>query len=144
MIQENGKVVDVNSQGVWVETVKQSACASCAAKNGCGQKLLASVGQGKRFIFRVNNPDNLSVITDDDVLIGIEEGAFLKATVFMYLIPLIGLFAGAVISDALGFSEGWMILISFSSLLVGFLLVRFGSYSLFRSYKYQPTLMKVI
>ncbi|MDO6514131.1 MULTISPECIES: SoxR reducing system RseC family protein [unclassified Neptuniibacter] len=144
MIQENGKVVDVNSQGVWVETVKQSACASCAAKNGCGQKLLASVGQGKRFIFRVNNPDNLSVITDDDVLIGIEEGAFLKATVFMYLMPLIGLFAGAVIADALGFSEGWMILISFSSLLVGFLLVRFGSYSLFRSCKYQPTLMKVI
>lgn len=143
MIEEVGKVVEVNSQGVWVETVKQSACSSCAARSGCGQKLLASVGQGKRFIFRVNNPNNLSVITDDDVLIGIEEGAFLKATVFMYLIPLLALFLGAFITDMLGFAEGAVIIVSFVSLIVGFLFVRYGSSSLFRSYKYQPTLMRV-
>ena len=144
MIKENGKVVDVDSQGVWVETVKQSACGSCAARNGCGQKLLASVGQGKRFVFKVNNPDNLSVLADDEVLIGIEEGSFLKATLFMYLTPLFALFMGAVVADMLGASEGGMILWSFASLVVGFLFVRFGSYSLFRSCKYQPTLMKVI
>lgn len=144
MIKENGKVVDVDSQGVWVETVKQSACGSCAARNGCGQKLLASVGQGKRFVFKVNNPDNLSVLADDEVLIGIEEGSFLKATLFMYLTPLLALFMGAVVADMLGASEGVMILWSFASLVVGFLFVRFGSYSLFRSCKYQPTLMKVI
>jgi sigma-E factor negative regulatory protein RseC len=143
MIEETGKVVEINAQGVWVETVKQSACSSCAARSGCGQKLLASVGQGKRFIFKVNNPSNFKVLADDDVLIGIEEGAFLKATLFMYLTPLLALFLGAFIADFVGMSEGIVISISFVSLFVGFLFVRYGSHSLFHSCKYQPTLMKV-
>lgn len=144
MIQEAGKVVDIDSQGVWVETVRQSACSSCAARNGCGQKLLASVGQGKRFIFKVNNPDNLSVSADDNVLIGIEEGSFLKATLFMYAAPLLMLFVGALLAEILGLSEGYMIFVSFAFLILGFVFVRFGSHSLFSSCKYQPTLMKVI
>jgi sigma-E factor negative regulatory protein RseC len=144
MIEESGKVVNVDSQGVWVETVRQSACSSCAARNGCGQKLLASVGQGKRFVFKVNNPNNLVVTEDDDVLIGIEEGSFIKATIFMYLIPLLALFVGALLAESAQLSEGYVILISFFSLILGFVFVRYGSTSFFRSCKYQPTLMRVI
>jgi sigma-E factor negative regulatory protein RseC len=105
---------------------------------------LASVGQGKRFIFKVNNPDNLSVCADDNVLIGIEEGSFLKATLFMYAAPLLMLFVGALLAEILGLSEGYMIFVSFAFLILGFVFVRFGSHSLFGSCKYQPTLMKVI
>lgn len=143
MIEENGTVVEISNGEVWVETVKRSACASCAARNGCGQKLLASAGEGKRFIFKVNNPNNLAVNAEDTVLIGIEEGAFLKATLFMYLIPLLALFVGAIGADALGLSEGYIILSSLSFLAIGLIFIRFGSRSLFRSYKYQPTLVKV-
>ncbi|WP_286237120.1 SoxR reducing system RseC family protein [Neptuniibacter halophilus] len=144
MIQENGKVVQVDAHGIWVETQRQSACASCAARNGCGQKLLASVGEGKRFIFRVNNPEQLQVRTDDQVMVGIEEGAFMKATLFIYLVPLLALFIGAVVADALFGNELAIIAMAFAFLLTGFLLVRYGSATLFRSCRYQPVLMKVV
>lgn len=144
MIEESGKVVEVNEQGVWVETMRQSACASCAARNGCGQKLLVQAGQEKRFIFRVNNPTSLDVKADDSVLLGIEEGAFIKATVFMYLLPLLALFLGAVIGDFVWGDELVVIASAFISLIAGFVFVRFSSSAFFSSCQYQPTLIKVI
>ncbi|WP_415896829.1 SoxR reducing system RseC family protein [Neptuniibacter sp. QD72_48] len=144
MIEESGKVVEVDEHGVWVETMRQSACASCAARNGCGQKLLVQAGQEKRFIFLVNNPTSLKVQADDQVLLGIEEGAFIKATVFMYLLPLIALFLGAVIGDFIWGDELLVIASAFFSLVAGFMFVRFSSSTFFRSCQYQPTLIKVI
>ena len=142
MIEEQGIVVDVNEEEIWVETLKQSACSSCAARNGCGQKLLASAGSGKRFIFKVTNPNHLEVRKEDKVIVGIEEGAFMKATVFMYLLPLIALFIGAVLAQTLGASESMVILSAFLGLIASLLVIRFGGKSLFTSKQYQPTLLK--
>lgn len=143
MIEENGTVVDINPEGIWVETIKQSACSSCAAKNGCGQKLLASAGAGKRFIFKVSNPENLQVRTNDKVVVGVPESAFIKATLFMYLVPLMMLFLGAFVAEMLGLPESAVIVAAFSALAVGLLLVRFGSHALLGSSQYQPALVKV-
>lgn len=144
MIEEFGKVVKVDSQGAWVETMRQSACASCAARNGCGQKLLVQAGQEKRFIFLVKIPDAVYVKPDDNVLLGIAEGAFLKATIFMYLLPLLGLFLGAVLGDILWGNELATIATAFMAMVAGFAFVRFGSVSFFSSCQYQPTLIKVV
>jgi len=143
MIEETGTVVDVNDEGVWVETIKSSACGSCAARNGCGQKLLASVGDGKRMVVNVVNPNNLQVNIQDQVLIGIEEGAFLKATLFVYLVPLVALFIGAYVAEYFSFSEGYIILSALLSLTISLIVVKYCSRTLFRSCKYQPVLVKV-
>ncbi|WP_299180519.1 SoxR reducing system RseC family protein [uncultured Neptuniibacter sp.] len=144
MIEENGKVVDVSRNEVWVETVRQSACASCAARNGCGHKLLASAGSEKQFVFKVTNPGSVAVKKNDRVLLGIEEGAFLKATLFIYLFPIFCMFLGALGAQFIFVSELSVILVSFLSLAASFLIVRYVSRSVFRSCKYQPTLIKVI
>jgi sigma-E factor negative regulatory protein RseC len=144
MIEETATVVGVDNSGVWVETVKNSACGSCAARNGCGQKLLASSGAGKRFVINVLNPSNISVQPQDSVLIGIEEGAFIKATLYVYLLPLIALFVGAFIAQQLALPEGYVILSALGLMCISLLMIRFGSAPLFRSCKYQPILMKII
>jgi len=143
MIEETGTVVDVNNDGIWVETIKSSACASCAARNGCGQKLLASVGDGKSMVVNVSNPHEFQVSAQDSVLIGVEEGAFLKATLYVYLVPLIALFLGALVGELLSLSEGGIILCSLLSLSVSLIGVKYCSKTLFRSCKYQPVLVKV-
>ena len=143
MIEETGTVVEVNNDGVWVETIKNSACASCAARNGCGQKLLASAGDGKRMVVNVSNPHEFQVKAQDSVLIGVEEGAFLKATLYIYLVPLIALFLGALVGELLSLSEGGIILCSLLSLSVSLIGVKYCSKTLFRSCKYQPVLVKV-
>lgn len=144
MIHEQGRVVSVDAEGIWVETTKSSACASCAARNGCGQKLLNSAGAGKAFVFQVTNPSQLQVNSEDQVIVGIEESAFLKATLFVYLIPLLGLFIGAAIPALAGIAELYVIISAFLCMFLGFAVVKYGSLPLFQSYKYQPTLMRVI
>ena len=39
MVKEQGRVVAVEPDGVWIETLRRSACSSCAGKSGCGQHL---------------------------------------------------------------------------------------------------------
>ncbi|MGH1462047.1 MAG: SoxR reducing system RseC family protein [Neptuniibacter sp.] len=143
MIEESGTVVDLNDDGIWVETVKESACGSCAVRNGCGQKLLASAGDGKSFVVNVSNPSHLQVNTNDSVLIGVEEGAFLKATLYVYLVPLLALFLGALVGELLSLTEGYIILCALLSLIVSLFGIRFFSKVLFRSCKYQPVLLKI-
>jgi len=79
MIEEQGRVVDVDAQGVWIEVEKHSACASCSARAGCGQRLLAERKANRSVVICVDNPDNHAVEVDDRVVVGIAEGAFMKA-----------------------------------------------------------------
>ena len=44
MLKESGKVVSIEDDGLWVETIQQSTCGSCRAKKGCGQQLLSKIG----------------------------------------------------------------------------------------------------
>lgn len=41
MLTEQGVVSGVDSDGIWVETLKASACGQCSARAGCGQRLFA-------------------------------------------------------------------------------------------------------
>lgn len=144
MIEERGRVVGVDSAGIWVETSKTSACAACAAKSGCGQKLLVQASGQKAFIFNVLNPSQLIVQVDDAVMVGVEEGSLLKATLVTYLIPLLTLMLFAVVAHQLSWPEGWVVTISLVGLVIGFGLVRAISQLLFRSSKFQPVLTKIL
>ena len=82
MIKETGKVVAVEAGGVWVETIQQSACNTCAAEKGCGQRLLAKT-TGKTTAIKVLPGDyglkNIGV--DDQVVIGIPEKVIVNGTI---------------------------------------------------------------
>lgn len=143
MLEESGRVVSVDPDGVWVETVKQSACGGCSARNGCGQALLASVGEGKRSVICVDNPHALSVRQDDQVVIGVAEQAFMRVSLLMYLVPLLSLFFGAALASGLELGEPAVIASAAVGLVAGLLLVRYVSRTLFKSCKYHPVLLKV-
>lgn len=143
MLEESGRVVSVDPDGVWVETVKQSACGGCSARNGCGQALLASVGDGKRSVICVDNPQSLCVKENDQVVIGVAEQAFMHMSVLMYLVPLITLFIAAVLAGLLALSEPGVIGVSVLGFVAGLLLVRYVSRTLLTSCRYHPVLLKV-
>lgn len=144
MLEESGRVVDIDADGVWVETVKMSACSSCSARNGCGQSLLASVGQGKRSVICVDNPDDIRVVPDDQVVIGIGEHAFMHMSLLLYLVPLVTLFFGALIATMLALGEPAVIGSGVVGLILGLLVVRFISRTYMTSCHYHPVLLKVI
>ena len=142
MLEENGRVVRIESGTVWVETVKQSSCSSCSAQKGCGQSLLAKVGDGRRMEIQVDNPQHLEVAIDDDVTLGVGERSFITASFLVYMLPLLVMFIFAVVAQLAGFSEPKVILISVLGLAGGFLLTRFISGLISQNCSYRPVLLR--
>ncbi|MEH6649307.1 MAG: SoxR reducing system RseC family protein [Motiliproteus sp.] len=143
MLTENGLVVDVGPDGVRVETVRQNACSGCRSQAGCGQKMLAEIGQGQRFEISAANPSQLILQLGDRVELGIEEASFLQASAMVYLVPLLGLIIAAILTDTLGAAEPWVISAGVSGLLLGFGVVRWWT-ARGQSCRYVPQILRVI
>ncbi len=138
MLTETGKVVAVEDDGLWVETLKQSACIQCQAQKGCGQKLLVATSDNMSYVKAVfskdfNLPREKLWVVGDQVTIGIEENALVIGTFITYFIPLFFLFFGAVLASQFALADQLVALLSFLSLIFGGFLVSKFSQNLEKS-----------
>lgn len=100
-------MVAVESGAIWVETIRHTSCRSCAARSGCGHAIIDSERAGSRARVRAlssafssdNNSNSDSFRIDEQVVIGIPEGLLLRGALMVYLLPLLLLFAGALIGQ---------------------------------------------
>jgi len=119
MIEELAVVVKIENHQVWVEAGQNSACGGCQQKASCTTNALGNVLKKKL----VPVDSGIQLKTGDQVLIAIDESLLLRASLLLYLVPLIALFAGAGIADWLltdntRYAELWIA----GSALLGFLL----------------------
>lgn len=106
MLTEAGRVVGLEGDQAWVETLRQSTCGACSARSGCGHGLLNSARPGSsRALVRARVGENLlgELQLQDSVEIALPEGSFLRAAVLMYVAPL-----AAAIVAALA-AERWLV-----------------------------------
>lgn len=137
MLYETGRVVAVESDGLWVETLKQSACAQCAAKAGCGQKLLNNFAVSHNMTLIKAIFSHLSPHEEwgvgDQVLLGIDRQALVKAALLTYMLPLVlmllGICAGFYIYEHFDVHEATSVIGGALGLLGGAFLVRLHSSS---------------
>ncbi|MBD2858576.1 SoxR reducing system RseC family protein [Spongiibacter sp. KMU-158] len=125
MIVETGRVVAIEQQALWIETIQKSTCGSCTAKNGCGQGLMNRVMDGRRNQLKVplGEFSAADFAIDDRVEMGVEESTLLSGALMVYLLPLFSMIAGmglisqwdsrdgiAALGAALGFVFGLLVL----------------------------------
>ena len=117
MIIEPATVVRVDGDIVWVRCESQRGCPRCAEGRGCGGGVLGKLlGDRLRMVRAARGDFPLSA--GESVVIGLAETALVRASVAMYLIPLLTMLAAAVVAWRVGGeSEAWAI----SGGLVGFL-----------------------
>jgi len=132
MLSESGRVIAVEADGVWVETLKLSACGQCRARHGCGQKLLATAESNLSCI-KALFPNDMywpQPKLGDAVHIGIEEGALVLGALLSYGIPLLLmlLFVGMVAQ--LQVAEVFVALAALVGLVLGGLIVRWKAQTL--------------
>lgn len=90
MLYETGRVVAVEHSALWVETIRQSVCGNCTAKKGCGQRLLSQFGAQPHYLrVLLSSSSTAEYKVDDKVTIGIPEMAVVKASLLVYLLPLV-------------------------------------------------------
>lgn len=97
MITETGRVVAIRGDKAWVQTIRASACESCSARGGCGQRVLASASGGRANQVLVSN--HLDASVGDEVTVAIEESALLWASLLVYALPLLLMVLGAVVGQ---------------------------------------------
>lgn len=118
MLEGTARVVAVTGGTVWLEAESQSSCGSCSTKKGCGVSVLSGVMGNKAVRFRMPNDFNGRI--GDRVVIGIPEGAVVRASMLAYLLPVVAMIAGALIATGLGGGDAGAAIGAVIGLALGF------------------------
>ncbi|MFO7550135.1 MAG: SoxR reducing system RseC family protein [Haliea sp.] len=98
MPTETGRIVAIESDSLWVETIRKSTCGACSAQKGCGHGLLNRIRDGQRGLVRVL-PGTFSLADcriNDEVSISLPDEVILRGSLIVYMMPLLAMLAGAV------------------------------------------------
>ncbi len=98
MIEETGRVVEVQEGRARIETRRSAGCGQCSARGAC-----ASLGGGRDATVWVEDP--IGTHPGESVIIAVPEGTVVRASFLVYLVPVLALVAGAVLGQAL--SRRW-------------------------------------
>lgn len=143
MIEETGQVVAVEDGAVWVETVRQSTCRSCAASKGCGHAVLDRSRVGARARVRALSEGHVLQV-GQSVVLGLPEGALMRAAVLVYLLPLVLMFAGALIGDGMAADGAGAAIGGILGLASGFLVNRWYSLGHSRDPALHPRVVRTL
>ncbi len=142
MIAETGRVVAIESNGLWVETIQRSTCGSCAAQKGCGQSLLARLAGHSSYLWvLLEGRDSARYHLGDEIQLGIPEDVVVKGSLFVYLLPLLLMIFGSGLANAWFASEGLSVLGGLLGLLSGGLVVRWRAQKTRFDPRLQPVLL---
>lgn len=108
MILERARVVRCEDGRVWVSSESQSGCRRCAEGRGCGGGVFARLlGDRLRYI-RIDS--NETFAPGDIVMIGLDERALLAGAFLAYLVPVIGLLLGALLTSRIATGDAAVML----------------------------------
>lgn len=125
MSSERGIVERIEKEYAWVRTKRKSACSGCSNRSHC-----SNLSGGNHMLVKVSNP--VKAKKGDMVEVFLRTSLQLKCTFIIYMIPVLGLIAGALsaaplanvfqISDSLGIviftSSGFLLSVFLSRFLI--------------------------
>jgi sigma-E factor negative regulatory protein RseC len=100
MMIESGRVVAVERDGLWVETIRKSTCGTCAVQKGCGHGIINRMTDGSRNYLRVLPGDHSlsECAVDDQVRFAVPEEVILRGSLVVYVLPLLCMLSGALLA----------------------------------------------
>ena len=138
----------MESDGLWVETIRKSTCGSCAAQKGCGHGLLNRLYDGRRGLVRVL-PGDLALQdcrVHDEVRISIPEEVILRGSMIAYVMPLLCMLGGAALAVQVftGSEDVLAACGALAGLGLGFGLLRWHARRHHNDANFQPVLVEVL
>ena len=143
MIEELAVVVKIENHQVWVESGQAGTCGGCLQKASCTTNALGSVLKKKS----VPVDSDIQLKTGDRVIVAIDENLLLRASLLLYLVPLIALFTGAGIADWLlvdntGYADLWIAGSAVLSFLLSLWLINKAQSLLILNYYARPVVLR--
>lgn|SRR5690554_2088223 len=119
MNQEWVTVKQIEPGGIWVESLQRSACDSCNARSGCGQRTLSQLGKPIRLWI----PSEETFQIGQQVLVELPTGGLALSSLMLYGLPLVTLVVAAMLGQRLE-SDVAAAILGFVGLIVGLLISR--------------------
>ncbi|MDO3382969.1 SoxR reducing system RseC family protein [Gilvimarinus algae] len=143
MLIESGKIVAIEPDGLWVETISRSTCGSCAAQKGCGQSLLAKFAGHTTFIWvSLGGRDSQDYSIGETIELGVPEAVVANGSLLVYFVPLLSLLAATLAASYAGAGEGLTTLAGLLGLVAGGVLVRWRAHVTRHDSRLQPVLVE--
>jgi len=140
MATEKGIVIKIESGTAWVRTLPSEACSGCSSCGTCN---------AQREDAEVEVINEVGAQIGDRILIDIKTSAYLKATFLLYVFPIIGLTAGAMLGvqfaahyayDASACSAAF----GFGAFFMTVFVVRIVGNRMGREQAYRPKIVKIL
>ena len=144
-MEETGIVEELRENGLaLVKAAGSESCATCKARGACH----AFGGGTERRVTAINQA---GASVGDRVILSIESGVFLKASILVYLVPVIALVIGSLVGEhysheiwPAGNPELVAAVFGLLCLVVSFVVIRFANNLLSEDRRFYPVIEKVI
>jgi sigma-E factor negative regulatory protein RseC len=100
LIEQTGVVVSTDGHRVEVAARQQGSCGGCSQEGACGTSLIARYFGQRQLLLRAQDP--IGVARGDHVVVGVPEDALLKASLAVYIVPLLAMIGGAILAAYIG------------------------------------------
>ncbi len=145
MIEELAVVVKIENHQVWVKSGQNGACGGCQQKASCTTNALGRALRKKS----VPADSCIQLKTGDKVMVAIDESLLLRASMLLYLVPLIALFTGAGIADWLLannalYADLWVVGSAILSFLLSLWLINKAQNLFILSYYARPVVVRKV
>jgi sigma-E factor negative regulatory protein RseC len=142
MIEERAIVSRVGDGAVWVKPFGVESCPRCAEGRGCGGGVLGRLVGRTRPEVQVGGGIS-DLRSGETVIVGVEESALMQASLWVYLVPLVGMFtAGAFAHGLLQAHDLLVAAFGLTGLVGGFALTRIAARTAGASARFRPVLLR--
>jgi len=142
MLREIGIVSEILGDQAIVHTQSQLACSSCQQVDSCGNGIIEKYFSGKVFSIQLSNHINAKV--GDQVEIQVAKSSVTKASVIVYLLPLVGLISFALMASFFFQDEKTIIFIALLGLILSLFVTKFYNSRMFNSELSLPKMVSVV
>jgi sigma-E factor negative regulatory protein RseC len=144
MIETPAVVVRLEGGLAHVESFGANGCGSCSPGKSCATASLGKLFGAKPRLFRALN--QIGAKAGDSVVVGIADGALLRGSLAVYLLPLVLLVAGALIATWLApgteAREPWSIVGAAAGLVAGVIWLKLFTAKIASDPHFQPVVLR--
>lgn len=145
MLTEMGLVTKQEAGRVWVQTEAKTSCNSCQVNTSCGTGIISKAFSERSFVTPMSNTLNAEV--GDQVEVGIQENLVVRASFWVYLLPLLLMIIFAFVGSGMfeQSKELVQIVSAVLGLIVGFWIARLRIESMGSGKKeLHPVLIRIV
>jgi len=145
VIEEIAVVAKIENNQVWVETRATKGCGGCQQKSGCSTSVLDKLIRKRA----VAVDCDIDLKAGDEVVVGIEEGVLIRASLLLYFLPLLAMGAGGALAQGLlpvGYGKADLVIsgVALASLGLSLWLINKLQQSFFFPYLSRPVVLKKV